>query len=388
MADGKNGGVTGTPHLSEAQRLAWLRLIRSENVGPATFRMLVNRFGGAEKALDMLPELSARGGLKRRVAICSEADAIAEIEAANRLGISIIGLGEPEYPQALRHCEGAPPLIFACGNIAVLTRPMVAIAGSRNCSAAGKRIAGNIAAGLAAAGYVVVSGLARGIDAAAHRASLAAGTIAVLAGGVDVIYPRENEGLYGELLEQGAAISEMRLGLEPRGQDFPRRNRIIAGLGLATVIIEAAQRSGSLITARLAGETGREVCAVPGSPLDPRAAGTNRLIRDGAVLARSADDVIEALAPLRGGSAPRPGDLFAALEDSELDFREQTPTDTPEIGEDARRLVAAALNAAPVEIDDIIRHTGLGPGAVHMALLELELAGRLARHAGQRVSAL
>lgn len=388
MVEVANGGASKSPRLSDTQRLAWLRLIRSENVGPATFRMLVNRFGGAERALEMLPELSARGGLKRRVAICSEDAALTELEQAQRLGVSIIGLGEPEYPQALRHCEGAPPLIFARGNLAPLTRPMVAVAGSRNCSAAGRRLAADIAAGLGAAGYVVVSGLARGIDAAAHKASLSTGTIAVLAGGVDVVYPRENEGLYGELLEQGAAVSEMRLGLEPRGQDFPRRNRIIAGLGLATVIIEAAQRSGSLITARLAGEAGREVCAVPGSPLDPRAAGTNRLIRDGAVLTRSAEDVIEALAPLRGTGPRGPRDLFATLEECELEFRNQAGPDETEIGEDARRLVADALGVAPVEIDDLIRLTGLHPGAVHMALLELELAGRLARHAGQRVSAL
>lgn len=385
MADGTDAKGPRAPLLDDAQRLAWLRLIRSENVGPATFRMLINRFGGAEKALEMLPELSARGGLKRRVAICSEDEALAEMDAAERLSIQIVCLGEPDYPAILRHTDGAPPLLFVRGNAAVLSRPMVAIAGSRNCSAAGRRIAADIAAGLGAAGQVVVSGLARGIDSAAHRASLASGTVAVLAGGVDIIYPRENETLYDEILENGAVVSEMRMGLEPRGQDFPRRNRIIAGLGLATVIVEAAQRSGSLITARLAGEMGREVCAVPGSPLDPRSAGTNRLIRDGALLVRSAQDVLEALAPL-DGRAGKAKDLFTSLADSEIDFGEILPSG--EIGNDERQAIADALTVAPVEIDEVIRHTGIAAPMVHMVLLEMELAGRLARHAGQRVSVL
>jgi DNA processing protein len=382
--DGKAGR-----RLTDAQRLAWLRLIRSENVGPTTFRMLINRFGGAEEALAALPRLSARGGLKRQIRIAEMGEAEAELGEAARLGVRVIAMGEPDYPQPLLHTEGAPPLLFVRGEAAILARPMVAIVGSRNCSAAGRRIAGSIAAGLGEAGFAIVSGLARGIDAGAHRGALKTGTVAVLAGGVDKVYPQEHDELYAAIMETGAILSEMPLGLEPRGRDFPRRNRIIAGLALGTVIVEAASRSGSLITARLANETGREVFAVPGSPLDPRAHGTNRLIRDGAAMARSADDVIEVLAPLLEdperayGAAPlaRPP---TEPEGAEAEAREWTET----LAETDRDRVVEALGAAPIDIDEIIRHTQLAPGAVHTVLLELELAGRLARHGGQLVSIL
>ncbi|HSM20036.1 MAG TPA: DNA-processing protein DprA, partial [Hyphomicrobiales bacterium] len=263
------------------------------------------------------------------------------------------------------------------------------IVGSRNCSAAGRRIAGSIAAELGAAGLALVSGLARGIDAGAHRGALKTGTVAVLAGGVDRVYPQEHEELYRAIAENGAILSEMPLGLEPRGRDFPRRNRIIAGLALGTVIVEAASRSGSLITARLANEIGREVFAVPGSPLDPRAHGTNRLIRDGAAMARSAEDVIEVLAPILEeperayGAAPLP------RPPTEPDGAEaEAPDWTETLAETDRDRVVEALGTAPIDVDEIIRHTQLAPGAVHTVLLELELAGRLARHAGQRVSIL
>ena len=375
--------------LSDAQRLAWLRLIRSENVGPTTFRMLINRFGGAEQALDALPRLSARGGLRRQIRIAGVEETQAELDEAARLNIRLVAMGEPDYPAALRHTEGAPPLLFLRGEATVLALPMVAIVGSRNCSAAGRRMAANIAAGLGEAGFAVVSGLARGIDAAAHLAALNTGTVAVLAGGVDQVYPKEHEELYAAIAEKGANLSEMPLGLEPRGRDFPRRNRIIAGMALATVIVEAASRSGSLITARLANEMGREVFAVPGSPLDPRAEGTNRLIKDGAALTRSPEDVIEVLAPLlddpeRGYDASARARPATKPDGAEAEM----PDWTEAIAETERERVVEALGAAPVELDEIIRHTRIAPGTVHMILLELELAGRLARHGGQRVSIL
>lgn len=381
-------GQTGR-RLSDAQRLSWLRLIRSENVGPTTFRLLINRFGGAEEALKALPNLSARGGLRRRIRIASAEEATAEIEAAERLDIRFVAMGEPDYPVPLQHCEGAPPLLFVRGQAAILSRPMVAIVGSRNCSAAGKRIAATMASGLGEAGFAIVSGLARGIDAGAHRGALSTGTVAVLAGGVDQVYPQEHGELYAAIAENGAILSEMPLGLEPRGRDFPRRNRIIAGMALGTVIVEAASRSGSLITARLAGELGRDVLAVPGSPLDPRAHGTNRLIRDGAVMARSADDVIEALAPILEEPERAYGVAAPVLSPTTSGGAEaEAPEWTETLAETDRDRVVEALGAAPVDIDEIIRHTQLAPGAVHTVLMELELAGRLARHGGQLVSIL
>lgn len=375
--------------LDDAQRLAWLRLIRSENVGPATFRALINRFGSAAAALDALPELSARGGLRRRIRIAGKDEAAAELAAAQRLGVRLVALGEPDYPPALAHAEGGPPLLYVRGDAAVLAAPCVAVVGSRNCSAAGRRIAQEIAAGLGASGLAIVSGLARGIDLAAHTAALDTGTVAVLAGGVDVIYPKEHETLYARILDRGAAVSEMPLGLEPRGRDFPRRNRIIAGMALGIVVVEAARRSGSLITARLAGEAGRDVLAVPGSPLDPRAEGTNRLIRDGATLVRHADDILEALAPVLADPARALGAAPAELPPGGPDgVAAGPPDDWTSVAATARERVAGALGPSPVGIDDVVRHTGLPAGQVHVVLLELELAGRLSRHPGHRVSLL
>lgn len=374
--------------LDDAQRLAWLRLIRSENVGPATFRALINRFGGAEAALQALPELSARGGLRRRIRIADEAEAAAELAAARRLGVALVALGEPDYPAALAHAEGAPPMLYVRGDPSLLRATFVAIVGSRNCSAAGRRIAGAIAAGLGARGLAIVSGLARGIDMAAHTAALDTGTAAVLAGGVDNVYPKEHEALYAGIVEKGAVVSEMPLGLEPRGRDFPRRNRIIAGMALGIVIVEAARRSGSLITARLAGEMGREVLAVPGSPLDPRAEGTNRLIRDGATLTRDADDVLEALAPLLADPERAYGATPPDLPLTEPDGAAADGMEWENIATTARERVVDALGPSPVGIDDVIRHTGLSAGQVQVILLELELAGRLSRHPGHRISLL
>lgn len=376
-----SSGATGRGRaLSDRQRLAWLRLIRSENVGPVTFRELINHTGSAEAALAALPELSRRGG-KRTIRIASQDDAEREIEALARIGGRLRALGEHGYPPLLRHVDGAPPLISVLGSDDRLAdSAAIAMVGARNASLAGQKIATEIAGDLSARGYTVVSGLARGIDAAAHRAALAGGTAAVLAGGVDIIYPPENRELYHEIAARGGTIvSEMPFGWKPRARDFPRRNRLISGMSLATVLIEAARGSGSLHTARFATEQNREVFVVPGSPLDPRSEGGNRLIRDGATLVTSGADVLESLGPRR-----------IAEEAPGLDIEEPGtgggPVRPPEVDDSDRGRVLSALGAAPVEVDELIRYTGLPARIVHVILLELELAGRLERHRGQRIS--
>lgn len=362
--------------LSDAQRLAWLQLIRSENVGPATFRTLINHFGSAQAALAAVPDLSRRGGA-RSVRIATREEAEAELEATHRAGARFVGLGEPDYPPWLRHADAPPPLIAVRGEASALVAPAVAIVGARNASVAGRKMAQMLARGLGAENFTVVSGLARGIDAAAHEASLSTGTVAVFAGGIDVVYPIENAALLDAILEAGgAAVSEMPTGWEPRARDFPRRNRIIAGMALGTVIVEAAERSGSLITARLALEQNREVFAVPGSPLDPRAAGSNRLLKQGARLVTTAADVTEVLAPILGIPPHDTGSLEAPPRE---------PMDR-EPAEDDRAKVFEALGPTPVEIDEVIRFTGLAARVVQVILLELDLAGRIERHPGQRVS--
>ena len=362
-----------TTHLNDTQRVEWLRLIRSDNVGPRTFRSLINHFGSARTALDRLPELAHRGGAARPARICSEDDARAEIAASNRIGVSLLAPGETGYPPRLATLEDAPPLLAVRGTPEALMRPMIAVVGSRNASGAGLKFAGAIARDLGDAGFVIASGLARGIDQAAHRASLASGTVAVLAGGHDRIYPPEHDDLLAQLLDAGgAAISEMPVGHVPRARDFPRRNRLISGTSLGVVVVEAAHRSGSLITARVAAEQGREVFAVPGSPLDPRAAGTNDLIKQGATLTTGASDVIDAVEPIMG----RP-----------LAIRE--PEDEPLASEpdasDRDRLISL-LGPSPILLDDLIRMAGTSPAIVRTVLLELELAGRLERLGGGLVS--
>jgi len=283
VSDRKGNKVSGqSVRLTDEQRIDWLRLIRSQNIGPRTFRSLVNHFGGARAALDALPSLAQRGGARGAVQICPREDAVRELALAHKLGVALVAWGEPDYPARLQMIDDAPPLLTIRGNAAALARPMVATVGSRNASGAGLKFTQMIARELGEAGFVVVSGLARGIDAAAHKASLATGTIAVLAGGQDRIYPAEHASLLDAILPAGSALSEMPLGWEPRASDFPRRNRLISGLSLGVVIVEAAKRSSSLITARCALDQGREVFAVPGSPLDPRAEGTNGLIKQGA----------------------------------------------------------------------------------------------------------
>jgi DNA processing protein len=362
-----------TTHLTDAQRIDWLRLIRSDNVGPRTFRSLVNHFGSARTALERLPELARRGGADRPSRICSEADARAELEATKKIGISLIAPGEASYPPRLAVLDDAPPLLGVRGASEVLLRPTIAIVGSRNASGAGLKFAGTLAHDLSDAGFVIASGLARGIDQAAHRASLTGGTVAALAGGHDKVYPPEHEDLLATMLQSGgAAISEMPLGHEPRARDFPRRNRLISGVALGVVVVEAALRSGSLITARIAAEQGREVFAVPGSPLDPRAAGTNDLIKQGATLTTCAADVIDAVAPIMGRGI-------------ELAEPDNEPL-APEPGASERARIIDLLGPSPVLLDDLIRMAGTSPAIVRTVLLELELAGRLERHGGGLVS--
>ena len=363
-----------TPHLSETDRIDRLRLIRSDNVGPRTFYSLLNHFGDARTALERLPDLARRGGAARSGRICSEEEARTELAACRRIGVTLVAPGEAAYPPRLATLEDAPPLLGVRGQPDVMLRPMIAIVGSRNASGAGLKFAGQLARDLGDAGFVVISGLARGIDQAAHRATVASGTVAVLAGGHDRIYPPEHEGLLAALLDQGGAISEMPLGHGPRAHDFPRRNRLISGASLGVVVIEAAHRSGSLITARMAAEQGREVFAVPGSPLDPRAAGTNDLIKQGAALVTEANDVINVIQPIM----ERPVVLEAREGDDEpLDF---------DIDPGVRGRIVTLLGPSPVSLDDLIRMSGLSPTIVRTTLLELELAGRLERHGGGLVS--
>lgn len=361
--------------LTDAQRIEWLRLIRSDNVGPRTFRSLVNHFGSARDAIERLPELALRGGAGRPGRICTVDEAERELTASAKLGVSLLAPGETGYPPRLALIDDAPPLLGVHGSHDVEMRPMIGIVGSRNASGAGLKFAQMLASDLAEEGFVIASGLARGIDAAAHRVTTKSGTIAVLAGGHDRIYPPEHVELLASIIDSGSgAISEMPLGHSPRARDFPRRNRLISGVALGVVIVEAAHRSGSLITARFANEQGREVFAVPGSPLDPRAAGTNDLIKQGATLITCAADVVDPVRPIMG----RPVEL--SVNEGEDDFIEGEPHS----GE--RSQVINLLGPSPVSIDDLIRLTGVTPTVVRTVLLELELAGRLERQGGGMVS--
>lgn len=362
--------------LTDRQRMDWLRLARSENVGPRTFRELINLYGSAAAALEALPDLSRRGG-GRTIRVATLAEVEQEMARATAMGVRFVALGERDYPDRLRRTSSAPPLIALRGDMTCLARPMIGLVGSRNASIAGIKMAAILARGLGEAGFTTVSGLARGIDTAAHEASIATGTVAVLAGGHDCIYPAENEPLLIRLLASGVALSEMPMGHEPRARDFPRRNRLIAGLALGVIVVEAAERSGSLITARMALEENREVFAVPGSPLDPRAEGANRLLKQGATLVTGVDDVLAVLTPILDNPADPPD-----LEEDE------TRLDAADPGDDGRSRILALLGPVPVTIDDVVRASGLGVAAVRVALLELELAGRLQRDPGGRVSLL
>jgi DNA processing protein len=351
-----------------------IRLIRTPGIGPITFRQLMLRFGSAAAALEAVPELARRGGGKSP-SIFPRSAAEREFDAIEKAGARYLVLGQGLYPGALAELENAPPLLTATGRVALLERPMVAIVGARNASAAACRFARGLAAELGREGVAVVSGLARGIDSAAHDGSLDSGTIAVIAGGVDIFYPPENESRQREIADRGLLIAEMPPGTEPRARHFPYRNRIIAGLAAGTVVIEAAPQSGSLITARLAAEMGRDVMAIPGSPLDPRAQGCNQLIRDGATLVQSAADVLECISNLHGKVA------------SPLRVSEYRVAPCPiHVEPDIVPLIERLLGPSPVPVDEIVRLSGAEPGTVQLALLELDLAGRLDRHAGNKVS--
>jgi DNA processing protein len=356
-----------------ADMIARLRLIRSENIGPITYFQLLARFGSAQAAIDAIPDLAARGG-GRAPRLVPKSQIEREMEEVERLGAHYLFLGSPPYPPLLAELETAPPALIVMGHVSLLDRPAVALVGARNASAAACRYARQLAQGLGASGTVIVSGLARGIDTAAHDGSLESGTVAVIAGGIDVFYPPENEARQRAIAERGLLVAEQAPGVEPRARHFPYRNRIIAGLALGTVVVEAAPRSGSLITARFAAEFGREVMAVPGSPLDPRAQGCNQLIRDGATLIQTPEDVLEAIEPGQIRPFRQPGRLYAP----------------PELSADAderhRQLVAGLLSVTAVPIDELIRQSDLPAPIVQTVLLELELAGRLERHAGGKVS--
>ena len=369
--------------LGDGERLACLRLIRSENVGPVAFRTLINTYGGAEAALDALPVLARRGGRRTPNRICTREDAGREIDAAAAIGATPIFTIEPGFPAFLAAVDHPPPMLHVKGRKGLLNnRPALAIVGSRLCSAAGAALARRIAGELGRAGFVIVSGLARGIDGAAHEASLATGTIAVLAGGLDNVYPPEHAHLFEQIQETGTLVSERPPGFQPRGKDFPRRNRIISGMALGVLVVEAARRSGSLTTARFAGEQGREVYAVPGHPLDPRAEGTNQLIKFGARMVTTAEDIATDLAPMLRDWMP------AAVEASRnRDNAAQVQQDSlSDLTANDRDRVRQALGPAPVTIDDICRTTAMPAGHVRAALLELSLAGRVEHHGQHLVS--
>jgi len=364
--------------LSDSERLASLRLARSENVGPVTFRDLIAHFGTAEAALTAMPELSRRGGFKRPIRLCTAAEAEGELERAKEAGVELLFMTEARFPTALAALDAPPPLLCAKGRLALLSRPAIAVVGSRQCSAAGAKLARHFAVELGRAGYVVASGLARGIDSVAHAAALDSGTIAVLAGGIDIVYPPEHDELQRAIGERGCLLTEMPIGFVPRGKDFPRRNRIISGVSLGVLIVEAARRSGTLVTARLAAEQGREVFAVPGHPLDPRAEGTNKLLKSGATLVTEASDLLSALTPLTERPAMH-------LRDGEPVAPPSSPA-AADLSDRDRSRIVEALGPAPVDVDALVRGTGLASRAVQIALIELALAGRIERHGNGLVS--
>ena len=366
-----------TPPLTEEELLNWLRLLRSRRVGVTTFFRLLHEHQTAEAALAALPGVAKAAGVKD-YSPCSRADALAEIDAGARAGARLIAIGAPDYPGDLAEIADPPPLLWAIGDTTLLTRPLVALVGARNASSLGLRMAGRLARELAETGHVIVSGLARGIDAAAHEAALGTGTIAVQAGGVDVVYPAENAVLTQEIGEQGLRLSEQPMHLSPQARHFPRRNRIISGLSRALVVVEAAAKSGSLISARTALDQGRDVMAVPGHPFDARASGCNMLIRDGATLVRGVDDVIEAL------QAPTPP---IAATDAETEIPGASPEQRT-LAETAvlHTEILARLGPAPVAEDQLIRDLKRAPAEVTPELVVLELDGRIERQAGGLLS--
>ncbi|ABD56075.1 DNA protecting protein DprA [Jannaschia sp. CCS1] len=367
---------TPPPAQGDDDRLLRLRLIRSRRVGPATYLRLLAEHGTAAAALDALPEVAAAAGVQK-YEVCPEPVVLAELRAAARVGARMICLGDADYPETLAQITDAPPVLWAIGRTSLMARPCVALVGTRNASSLGARMTRKLAATLGEAGFTVVSGLARGIDAIAHKSSLETGTIAVVAGGVDVVYPTENAELAAQISETGLCLSEQPLGLQPQARHFPRRNRIVSGLAQGVIVVEAAARSGSLITARCAADQGREVMAVPGHPLDSRASGANILLRDGATLVRGVDDVIEALGrPAQSGDAPS-----AVVHE----LQRPTPAAAKDGGLEGR--ILAHLGPTPVAEDQMIRDLNATPREMAQALAVLEMSGRVTRSAGGMVSA-
>jgi DNA processing protein len=371
--------------IGDKERLAWLRLARSRGLGVIAIRDLVAHFGSAAAALEALPDLAARGGRSRPLRLASQSEAEDELATLDKLGARLITRPEPDYPEALAAIEDAPPVITIRGRAALLAAPKLALVGARNASANGRQIARVMAQGLAAAGFAVVSGMARGIDTAAHLGALEdksgeGGTIAVVAGGIDVLYPPENGALFERLGSEGLVLAEAGPGTEPLARHFPRRNRIVSGLAKAVVVVEAAMRSGSLITARYALDQGRDVMAVPGSPLDPRCRGANRLIREGARLVEDFEQVIESLEGLSGSHLKFHENLKIEYQPSEIDALNDA--------EKLRDQVLALLGPSPVMVDELVRQCHCSAPVMGMVLLELDLAGRLERHPGNRVSLL
>lgn len=366
--------------LTEQEKLDWLQLIRSENVGPITFRRLLEYYVTPAVALKALPDLAKKGGAKKPITLADRGVCEKEMRAAHKAGVELLCMPEAEYPRLLRHIDDAPPVLMLRGHRSLLQKPMVAIVGTRNASLNGRKFADRLAVDLGDAGFVVVSGMARGIDGAAHAGALSSGTVAVLGGGVDVVYPQENAKLYDDIVARGAIVSELPLGAAPMISGFPRRNRIISGLSLGVVVIEAALQSGSLITARMALEQGREVFAVPGSPIDPRCLGSNNLIREGATLVEGVADVLKIVRPQLPGLA----------EDERVSGFASAAVKLPDMSDEAemdraRAAILELLSPTPTQVDELIRTSGYTSAVVLTALLELEIAGRLVRQPGQKV---
>ena len=364
---------------SEQEKFSWLRLARSAQIGPVTFHKLLERYGSAVSALEHFSDLSRRGGRSKPLHPCPVQQVEEELHAIERFGAKLICAGEPLYPLSLSVLPDAPPVLTLKGRMDLLNQPGLGIVGARNASLNGRKFAEKLAGELGEGGQIIISGMARGVDTSAHKGALSTGTIAVIAGGIDVVYPEENRALYEEICKVGLVVAESPFGVAPVSQSFPRRNRIISGLSQGVIVVEATLRSGSLITARLAAEQGRDVYAVPGFPLDPRAEGPNKLIQEGAALITSAQDILSAQQDFvsripRGVSDPKVETDFASYEEDER------------ITGEARDLILAKLSAMPVQLDDLIRDLDLSPAAVNSALLELELAARIQRSPGGRVS--
>jgi DNA processing protein len=363
--------------LSEKEKIAWLRLIRTENVGPITFYSLLENFGTAQKALEALPTLSRKGGRLKDISICPESAAMEEMERLGYIGGKMLFAAEEDYPLALAATEDAPPVVSILGNAKLLNLPSIGMVGARNASLNGCKYAERLARELGEGGQIVVSGLARGIDTAAHKGALETGTVAAVAGGVDVIYPPENTKLYESMKQEGCIVAESPLGMEPLARHFPKRNRIISGLSSGVVVIEATVKSGSLITARLAAEQGRDVYAVPGHPFDPRAEGPNKLIKDGATLVTSADDILHNIASF---SATRPKGFS---EPPNASWISEDAIET--LPEEIAPIILQNISTTPLTVDELVRTCQVTMPDMQMALLELELAGRIQRLPGNRV---